>query len=156
MAFDTSTTCRGHACLPKRNFFRQRLPSPVSITPSATPLFLHFQVWESGTGEIVPEEMNRKDSGETPAAGKFAGGRKPPPKLAAGNRKFRRTQPLDRQRPEASPYTQKLENQVEPVETNKPTAGEGAAGGSQRPKVHRTSGNPLMTTQGTRTSPASS
>ncbi|KAJ8429219.1 hypothetical protein Cgig2_017624 [Carnegiea gigantea] len=67
-----------------------------------------------------------------------SGDRKPPPKLA-GDRKFRRTQSLDRQRPEASPYAQKLENQKEPVETNKSTIGEGAAGGSRRPKVHRTS-----------------
>ncbi|KAJ8441598.1 hypothetical protein Cgig2_023751 [Carnegiea gigantea] len=101
--------------------------------------------------------MNRKDCGKIPAARKFAGDRKPPPKLADDDRKFRRTQPLDRQRPEASPYTQKLENQEEPVETNKPTTSEGAAaGGSRRPKVHRTSGNPPMTTPGTRTSPASS
>ncbi|KAJ8445787.1 hypothetical protein Cgig2_027868 [Carnegiea gigantea] len=100
--------------------------------------------------------MNRKDSGETSAAGKFAGDRKPPPKLAGGDRKFRRTQPLDCQRPEASPYAQKLENPEEPVETNKLTTGEGAAGGSRRPKVHRTSGNPPMTTPGTRTSPVSS
>ncbi|KAJ8450788.1 hypothetical protein Cgig2_032413 [Carnegiea gigantea] len=100
--------------------------------------------------------MNKKVSGETPAAGKFAGDRKPPPKLAGGDRKFRQTQPLDRQKPEASPYAQKLENQEELVETNKPTTGEGAAGGSRRPKVYRTSGNPPMTTPGTRTSPASS
>ncbi|KAJ8422339.1 hypothetical protein Cgig2_004895 [Carnegiea gigantea] len=100
--------------------------------------------------------MNRKDSGETPAAGKFVGDRKPPPKLAGSDRKFRRSQPLDRQRPEASPYAQKLEDQEEPVETNKPTTGEAAAGGSRRPKVHRTSGNPPMTTPSTRTSLASS
>ncbi|KAJ8432030.1 hypothetical protein Cgig2_026733 [Carnegiea gigantea] len=100
--------------------------------------------------------MDRKDSGESPAAGKFAGDRQPPPKLAGGDRKFRRTQPLDRRRPEASLFAQKLENQEEYVETNKPTTGEGAAGGSRRPKVHRTSGNPPMTAPGTRTSPASS
>ncbi|KAJ8439613.1 hypothetical protein Cgig2_020989 [Carnegiea gigantea] len=100
--------------------------------------------------------MNRKVSGKTPAAGKFAGDRKPPSKLADGDGKFWRTQPLDRQRLEASPYAQKLENQEEPVETNKRTTGEGAAGSSWRPKVHRTSGNPPMTTPGTRTSPASS
>ncbi|KAJ8421854.1 hypothetical protein Cgig2_009283 [Carnegiea gigantea] len=100
--------------------------------------------------------MNRKNSGETPAAGKFVGDRKPPRKLACGDRKFRQTQPLDRQRPEASSYAQKLENQEEPVETNKPTTGEGAVGGSRRPKVHRTLGNPPMATLGTRTSPASS
>ncbi|KAJ8421073.1 hypothetical protein Cgig2_018489 [Carnegiea gigantea] len=107
-------------------------------------------------GETAPEEINRKDSGETPAAGKLSGDRKPSPKLAGGDRKFRRTQPLDRHRPEASPYAQKLENQEEPVETNKPTTGEGAADGSRRPKVHRTSSNPPMTTPSARTSLASS
>ncbi|KAJ8427807.1 hypothetical protein Cgig2_029221 [Carnegiea gigantea] len=61
--------------------------------------------------------------------------------LAESDRNFRRTQHLDR-KTKGNPSNPKT------------TTGEKAAGGSQRPKVHRTSGNPPMTTPGTLNSTA--
>ncbi|KAJ8447222.1 hypothetical protein Cgig2_030453 [Carnegiea gigantea] len=64
------------------------------------------------TGETAPEEKSRKASGGR----KIRRRSENAIELAGGNRKSRRTQPPDRQRPEASPYAQKLENQEDPVE----------------------------------------
>ncbi|KAJ8446743.1 hypothetical protein Cgig2_002698 [Carnegiea gigantea] len=69
--------------------------------------------------------------------------------LAGDDRNFRRTQHLDRQIPAPSSNAQILRKPKGNPSNPKPTTGEGAAGGSQRPKVHRTSGNPPMTTPGT-------
>ncbi|KAJ8435413.1 hypothetical protein Cgig2_001065 [Carnegiea gigantea] len=69
--------------------------------------------------------------------------------LASGDRNFWQTQHLDRQIPTPSFDTQILRKPRGNPSNPKTTTGDGAAGGSRRPKVHRTSGNPPMTTPGT-------
>ncbi|KAJ8429690.1 hypothetical protein Cgig2_004489 [Carnegiea gigantea] len=69
--------------------------------------------------------------------------------LAGSDKNFRRTQHLDRQLPTPSSDAQILRKTKGNPSNPRTTTGKRAAGGSQRPKVHRTSGNPPMTTPGT-------
>ncbi|KAJ8438922.1 hypothetical protein Cgig2_033809 [Carnegiea gigantea] len=69
--------------------------------------------------------------------------------LAGGDRNFRLTRNLDRKIPTPSTDAQICRKPNGDPSNPKTTTGEGAAGGSWRPKVHRTSGNPPMTTPGT-------
>ncbi|KAJ8424417.1 hypothetical protein Cgig2_033648 [Carnegiea gigantea] len=106
-------------------------------------------------GKVLDEQLSEQEQ-EKPRRKRWIGGiparlRRPETaaELAGGDRNFRRTQHLDRQLPTPSSDAQILRKTKGNPSNLKTTTGKGAAGGSRRPKVHLTSGNPPMTTLGT-------